>query len=63
MRDEIKSPMMIYLNEDGVSINHQGQYAAYNSDGKLKYFFGTDDSYLPKRVIFHDTRTKSNPSG
>lgn len=62
MRDQIQSPMMIYLDEDGVSISHKGQYAAYTNNGNLQYFFGTDDSHLPKRVIFHDTRTKNNRS-
>lgn len=52
----INDTMVIFLNEDGVSLQMGGQSAGYYSSGKMSVFFGVDKNAFPKEVVVHDRR-------
>lgn len=52
----INDTMVIFLNEDGVSLQRGGQSAGYHPCGKMAVFFGSDKHKFPKEIIVHDRR-------
>ncbi|EBJ1004336.1 hypothetical protein DRY97_05680 [Salmonella enterica subsp. arizonae] len=59
----INDTMVIFLNDDGVSLQIAGQSAGYYPNGKMAVFCGTDRSIFPKGIVLHDRRhTKSRSS-
>ena len=54
--------MIIKINEDDLTIFHNGQMATYWKNGNKKIFTGYDEETLPAKIFFHDSRTKHTRS-
>lgn len=57
----VNDTMVIFLNDDGVSLQMGGQSAGYHPSGKMAVFCGSDNRVFPKEIVVHDRR-RSKPS-
>lgn len=62
MKGQHEKTMFISIDNNGLSVSYNWQTASYWDNGNMKIFFGNDEKQLPERIVFHDTRTKSNRS-
>lgn len=54
----IDTTMVIFLTDDGLSLQIDGQHAGYYKNGHIRLFTGTDKSKMPEKVVLHDQRSK-----
>ncbi|EOE2717275.1 hypothetical protein ACX9Q3_005519 [Klebsiella oxytoca] len=52
----INDTMVIFVNDDGVSLQIAGQSAGYHPSGKMAVFCGSDKQLFPKEIGLHDRR-------
>ncbi|WP_241624615.1 hypothetical protein [Rosenbergiella epipactidis] len=62
MKEKYEKTMFISIDNNGLSVSYNWQTASYWDNGNMKTFLGNDERQLPERIVFRDTRTKSNRS-
>ncbi len=57
---DLEKMMIVFLRDDGVSLQIGSDSASYSHSGKIRLYAGSGEKTLPSHVIIKDQRTETD---